>query len=447
MLPNPQCNSSFNIYSESPYFISTRQTYLSVICRDGIFFQAKELSHIPKRKSKWTVRVIYFPRAPFTITSNNTLNHDRPGLEVQLLNSFAKYINVQMTYTPTKLNHSRGHCYVNGILTNEFKDLYKNRYDVLIGGYTAYYERMLYFSISFPIYQDSLIWCVPNKAVFVYTVAVNNMIVTLVLLTLFLLIILTWLVNRQKFTIIKYRESFGDIVYDAFIIFLGVVVPRVPKKSLLRFLIGLMILFAFLSNIMFTSSVISSFIGIIHRQKYGCMKDIYENNLTTYFVKDFASFFVNKNIEDVPLEEVKAKYKECEDLSQCLQYVESGTSSLFLDRAMFDYIVKFENIDASKIYCFNYVKGITISMISRKGFFLTEQYDRFIHLYNDFGLIQKLTNNVMERKKKYRHKLKFAKLKLTDLASLTYVLFYGYLSSIIVCIAELFYYKCKRYWN
>ncbi|CAG9839867.1 unnamed protein product [Diabrotica balteata] len=151
VLLNPQGNFSFNVYAMPPYLSETGKSPLSDICKNGIFSYGRKFEYndlpVSRGKIKYAIRAKYFPWSPFTIMSKNSnrLNQDRPGFEVNLLNSFSKYINVSIAYEPIEFHQTRGDCFDNGSCINEFKDLYEKRYEVLIGGYTPYYEQMLYF--------------------------------------------------------------------------------------------------------------------------------------------------------------------------------------------------------------------------------------------------------------------------------------------------------------
>uniref|UniRef100_A0A6P7GIB6 Uncharacterized protein LOC114338516 n=1 Tax=Diabrotica virgifera virgifera TaxID=50390 RepID=A0A6P7GIB6_DIAVI len=419
ILLNAHANFSFNVYSRSPFVSQTGQSPVSDTCTGGVFRKGRKLYHnfFPTRKSDWAVRVRYFPWPPYAIVSdkNNTLNSKCPGFEVDLLNSLSEYSNVDISFEPTGINQPRGDCWSNGTLTREFQDLFEKQYDILIGSYAVSYERMLYFSTSFPTHEESLIWCVPNKHVFVYSNTVNSGVLGLVVLTSIALAVLTWLVNRRRSRKTKYRRSFGDIVYAAFSIFLGIGIPRLPKTPMLRFLLGLMILFAFLSSVMFTSNITSSLIGTPAQQKYGSMKEIYKHNLTTYFAVNSIKFFMDEYIDGVPLKEIKSKHIDCNNISECLRYVESGNSSLTVARGIVDYILNVEHIDKNKIYCFPYVNAMSIVLIYRKGFLLTNKYNSLISMYHAFGLIDKMIKNILATREEDPHTFRATRLKLTDL--------------------------------
>ncbi|KAI2473947.1 Ionotropic receptor 107 [Diabrotica virgifera virgifera] len=391
-----------------------------------------------KMRERFTIKTRFQPIPPFVVMENNTVNPDNPGIEMLLLNTLAEQLKLKIHHTSishTSSIHTNtqiltGDVFLNGTVTREFKELYDEKIDIIFGSFFQTYERMLIFSSSSSYYQHQLVWCVPRKGDEQSTPTIQKQVLLLVLLCFLILTLLIWMVNQKQ----KHRYSLHHVIYCSVSIFFAVSIAKQPKTVFLRYLVALLIIFSFLCDNIFTSSITSFLISKKTKLKYDTMKKIYDHNLTTYLLEKSYKFLTQEEIDGIPKALVEQRRIICRDFVRCLEQVAQGDSAFLTFKVFTQYYAP--RIDISAIYCFDFLRSIPIGLITRKEFLLLEMFNKKIQDIVSAGLIHKWTRD-LTTVPDWTLLSKERRLTIGEFTYLFQMVFCGYLLSFLVFLYEI----------
>ncbi|KAI2473914.1 Ionotropic receptor 117 [Diabrotica virgifera virgifera] len=384
-----------------------------------------------------TVRAKFYPSAPFVIHNGTTFDVKHPGIEIKLLQTIAKICNLNVEYYLSDPKYTRGEVFKNGTPTKEFKELHEGKYDVILGGYIITYPRAMYFNPSVPYSPGYLLWCVPNNPYYKYSINIQRVVLVVGPLILILLVVFIWYANKSKQPRLKFGTSVEGIILNSFSICIFVPIPRLPKTDRLRYLVGLLIIFAFFCTTMFTTTITSLFIGKVPSQKFDSMEKIFKSNLKTYYSTNTFRFFTDGIIPGISKEELAKRRIDCTDTLKCLKGVAKEDSALLASKSSVEYLLNTKRVDQTSIYCFNSVHGLARGLIMRKGFRYTEKFNKIIHLLVSKGIVQKWRNEIFWNYHPETN-LDVQELNLEELSVVFYILIFGYSCSFLMFLCEIF---------
>ncbi|KAI2474125.1 Ionotropic receptor 122 [Diabrotica virgifera virgifera] len=430
--------TDFNIFTRSSIYgtnidVSVSNTYKGLVRESTTY--SKTVFSINKFKK---VRAKFYPWRPFVIYNGISFNLKNPGIEVKLIKTLAQIFNLTVEFYGIDTCAS-GEVFDNGTVTMEFQELANNKFDIIFGGYTLTYGRMLYFNPSVPYYLDELLWCVPSRIYYEFNITIHKEVIFIVLLILLVLISCIWYVDQSTEPKLRFDTSIDGIVLKTFAICLHVTIARLPKTGTLRYFIGLLIIFAFLCNTMVTMNITSLFIGRKPSQKYDSMSKIYyKSNLKTYFVTNSFRYFTSDFIEGIPRDVISKRKIDCHDNLECLKIVADGDSALLTRKSNTEYLLKKKYVDKKSLYCFHYSYGSSISLIMKKSFMYINEFNRIIHLLLSTGVVQKWEKEIFSLSNEDNSELNVQGLKLQEIIVIFYILIFGCTCSILVFLFEIY---------
>ncbi|KAI2473929.1 Ionotropic receptor 108 [Diabrotica virgifera virgifera] len=391
-------------------------------------------------RERFMIQTRFQPSPPFVIVENNTVNPENPGIEMLLMNTLAEQLKLKFNHSSishtsvisTSTSIPTGNVLLNGTPTREFAELYGKKIDILFGNYFQTYERMLVFASSYSFYQHQLVWCVPRKVDQQTTPTIQKEVLMLFLLCFLLLILLIWLVNSRQKHSRKFRDFLQNIIYSSVSIFFAVSITKQPKTAFLRYLIALLILFSFLCNNIFTSSITSFLISKKSKLKYDTMKKIYDHNLTTFYTTK--KFFTQVEIDGIPKELIEKRKIICHDFVNCLKHVAQGDSAFLTLKIFTQYFAP--SVDISSIYCFDFLNSIPIGLITNKEFLFLEKFNKKIQDIVAAGLIHKWTRD-LTTVPDWTLSSQKRRLSIGDFTYLFQMVLCGYLLSFLVFLYEI----------
>ncbi|CAH1112920.1 unnamed protein product [Psylliodes chrysocephalus] len=386
LIPSTKNEATFFTYSMYPFKATKNKTIRINSCQNGIFStRTFYKNQLPKDMSKIIVKGMYHYAPPYVIEDkyHQLVRNSNPGITVSLVKLISEILNIQIILAST--NSTPGEVYSNGTVLKEFKKLKSRDVHLLLGSYTISYPKMLYFDCSIPFIYDKYVWCVPNYTVL--ALKYDHRIPIYSFCTFSLIVLIIWYVNRQTVPRRRFYKSLADILQNSYSIFLGMSVSRLPKSGKLRYLFALFIIFAYYLPTFFISVMTHKYMHIKTEQKYGSLKKIYENNLTTYFMTNSFKYMIN--VDEVPEDVIKSRKTECDDWLRCIQDVTSGDSAFFLKGNIANHLLGSLKENKTNIYCFTFIDNISIILIIKKGFLLTNHFNRIINrvLENGFTKI------------------------------------------------------------
>ncbi|KAG5873730.1 hypothetical protein JTB14_035544 [Gonioctena quinquepunctata] len=470
LLLDPRNTTNFNVYTWEPYSNSSCgdnfNTRSTDSCSLGITDTTESWfnERITGKLFNCTIRARYIQWPPY-VTSDVSQGYQKPnallnqGIDVNLLNMIASVLNLIVLYEGD--NESIwGAAFLNETFTQDFNLLHQNGCDVLLGGYTQSYERSLYFDCSRSYIQETLIWCVPHEPI---TLGLGPMIhilsreVWIGVLSMY--IIFTsgiWSLSKidSKETIYK---KLGNTMLNNFLVFLGLVANTLPKSSLVRFLMGILILFSLHLNMLYSSYLTSILSSHNFKEKYSSIKYIYEYNLDTYFVYTDKDYFKSydkdeeKHIGEVPISLILQRWKNCDDLKACAEHLLTfKNSALCVPKLHKDYVFNNDEVlspNKNLVHCLKtHVVSFPIILIMRRGFPMYDLFQKLMNRIKSAGFIAKWEGDILRDKRKSRISdletvLDEATIKLNNLLPIFNMLLVGNIFSIVIFIGEFFAHK------
>nr|XP_023023422.1 uncharacterized protein LOC111511625 [Leptinotarsa decemlineata] len=465
LLPEPENTTKLNVYTWEPYSNSScgdnfQDTRVTDSCSFGVmetnnsWFESK----IKGELYNCTIKARYIKWPPFVTTDvskgfqkpNSLLNQ---GIDVNLLNMVASTLNLIVLYESSNVSFW-GEAFVNKSFTGDLSLLDRNDVDVdiLLGGYTKSYARSVYFDCSRSYIQETLVWCVPHELV---TLGLKPLIDILngpvwigvillyIIFTLGIWYLSTTDLNQER----SVYSRLGDTSLNNFLVLLGFCANTLPKSGLVRFLMGLLIIFSLHLNILYSSYLTSILSSHNFKEKYNSVELIYKYNLDTYFINSEGYFQSYGKEEDnlvggVPISLILHKWKECTNLETCTEnLLTSKKAALCIPNLHKQYLFNnVENLASRKslIYCLNdHVVTFPIIMIMRKGFPLYDVFQSIMNRISSAGFIAKWEYDILRDKHKSHIDLDEGTIKFVNLLPIFNILLVGYIFSTVILIVEI----------
>lgn len=457
-LANPENTSLYDVYTSKPYVQRNcgkdiGQMEVVDTCIAGIFQRKRHLfkHKIPKRLTNCTLSVGYSKIEPAAVViENNSIPskdyyHTDHGIEINLVNMIGNLLDLKVIYYQA----TSGRIFFNGTASGNLLLLKEDKIDVAIGFYYKTFERNYFFDCSDIYIQDRLVWCVPHIPVLLSS---HNFLNILDLTSWALLIILYlitvnlfWIVVRINRKELRPYHDYKNVSQYIFSILLGFPVPFHPRTFQIRIMFIFIVVFSFHLDSAYLSSLTSVLTGSRFGEKYSTTKDIYKNNLKTYFVPNSARFF-----RDEKVKYIVDKMIECENYRTCMDYVAFRRDSAFCVQKMYaDYIYNsyVARNNEPLIYCFGNIASMPTNMLMRKGFPLFSRIDGLINRIMSGGFFVKWTNDLIRAKVgNFVSDIDIGEnmsqfLHLKNLKPMFIALLVGHCFSFLVFIIEL---KCGR---
>ncbi|CAG9826369.1 unnamed protein product [Diabrotica balteata] len=330
-----QDTKAFNIFTT----VLNAKAPTSIACRRVVKENAKYYHTTFSNNTFKRVRAKFYPFPPFVIYNGTSFDMKHPGIEIKLLRTLAQTCNLTVEYYLSDPKCTKGEVFDNGTLTKDFKELHENKYDVITGGYVVTYPRALYLNPSAAYSTDELIWCVPNSQYYKYNINIQLVVLMVGLLIPVVLVVLIWYANRSKEARLKFGTSVEGIILNSFSICLFVAIPQLPKTDRLRYLVGLLIIFAFFCTTMFTTTITSLFIRKTPSQKFDSMEKLYKSNLKTYYTTNTFHYFSHVFIPGISRAELAQRKIDCSDTLKCLNAVAEGDSAVVISKYNVEYLM------------------------------------------------------------------------------------------------------------
>lgn len=405
LLANPKNTSVFNAYVSKPYVRGNCGKNLDQIehidsCTMGVFRKNTFLfrNNIPKRLNNCTLSVGFSRVEPYVmVIRNSSVATDEyyrtDGLEINLLNVIANYLELRLVYYKGDV----GDIYLNGTATKNLLSLKEGKIDIAIGSYVKTFERSYYFDSSDTYIQDILMWCVPHSPILLQShnfLKILDLTSWLLLLFLYLVVVsLLWFASSLTQEELTPYLDYKNVFQYVFSIFLGMPVRFQPRTLQIRIMFIMTVLFSFHLDSAYLSFLTSVLTGSQYGEKYSTPSDIYEHNLTTYFVPNSAKYFQGERFQYV-----LDKMIECDKYKECMDYVAFRRDSAFCVPKMYvDYIYNSYVTKSNDplLHCFGNIVSMKTNMLMRKGFPLFTKINRLIGQLLAGGFIAKWRKDIL----------------------------------------------------
>ncbi|CAH1112919.1 unnamed protein product [Psylliodes chrysocephalus] len=440
MLPTTKDEGIFFTYAMYP-FKATKNKILHInSCQNGVFStKTFYKNQLPKNMSNITVKSMYHYAPPYVIEDEyyQLVRNSNPGIAVNLVKLISEILNFKLTLASS--NSTPGEVFINGTVSKELKKLKSTEVQLLVGSYVMTYPKMLYFDCSIPFISDKYVWCVPNYAI--PALKYDSRIPIFSGLTFSSIVLIIWYVNRQTVPGDRFYKSFANLIQSSFSILLGISVRRLPKSGKLRYIFALHIIFAYYLTTLYMSTLTRKYLHNKTVQKYDSLKKIYENNLTTYFMTNSFKYMVN--IDEVPEYVIESRKIDCDDWLKCIQDVTLGDSAFLLKENIANYLLSSLKENRTKIHCFTFIDNISVILLMKKGYLLTNHFNHIINKVLENGFTKIWQRYFFNNYQNDQVDLKPRKIKLKSLFWIFRAFSLGCLISNLVFLGEIVvFYKC-----
>lgn len=470
LLPNPKVKNEYNVYTFYPYSEKNCHGNVTIVKVDSCTYGNASWSSVwfePKIPSTlnnctYAVQYIYYP--PYTINiKNNTYKtenkyFDNLGIDVNLLNTIAKYKNMTLKYVNSNVPQNWGDVTENGSVYGDLENL--NNHDNIkfaIGGYALTYLRSTRFDISQSYISDGLVWCTPSVMVDTYLEKMLKILkwetwlaVILVYLTTTFLM---WTFGKSIKSESTSYKSYSSSLLNGVSVLIGFSVKSLPRSNTIRYLMALLLLFSFNLDSAFQTYLTSILANNYDDYLYSNVNDIYKANLKMYVLPNSARYFKNYSTK------LKELWRNCTELQTCLADVAANKTSVLCTPVLFkEYI---ENSVVSKnnrklIHCFKQrVTSYPITILMKKGFPLLKNINEAILQLMQAGLVDKWERDILLTKAKEPalenledDDMEYVntttrQLRLRNIKPAFQILFLGFILSVISFLIEIVIYKFK----
>ncbi|XP_056633382.1 uncharacterized protein LOC130442981 [Diorhabda sublineata] len=372
----------------------------------------------------------------------------------------AENLNLFVLYQKDK-DEAWGDIYDNGTAIGTLIYLMNDEVDVLIGGYTKTFQKMLFLDCSRSFIQESLIWCTPHEPILL---GLKPMIEILpiegwlgIAIVYFITSLSIWYLSKNNESELCTYKKLDNCFLYTFLMLIGFAAKALPTSNRSRYFTGHFMIFSLFVNILYTTFLTSTIASQKFKEKYRSMEDIYENKLNTYFLplaeKYFQPYFEdNENyIEGVPISLIQKKWNTCKNATICMEAVLGGNDNALLTTELFkEYLfTKYGQLHKSryKPYCLKKpILSLPINIVMRKGFPLLFLFVDLIDRIQSAGFISKWEKDILERRKVniYSDKenlMDYNTIKFKNLVTIFEYMLFGILFAIIVFIIEVVFYR------
>lgn len=381
---------------------------------------------------KKSIKIGYQMTGPYCIEN---VNKGLTGIDINLVNTIADKLNIKIKYI---LLTTKGNVFDNGSVTHEYKSLHQKKIDMLIGGYTLTPARMFYFKQTSIFMQERFEWCVPHQHVYPQLIKINKLVVFTIILVYAILVTILWVLDLRNKTSFSHYKNVSDLILSSWAVILGNTTKHLPKFTKIRYVFGLLLIYAYYVNVIITSKLTSSLIKSHPIEKYDSFKKIYDYNLTTYFEPNLIHFYTkNKEIDGVPLEIILSKNITCENRMKCLKTVAEGNSAYFLTKYRKKYLLKLLKENKTAFHSFTFFDPIYTAAVVRNDFPYIKQFNKMINRICASGFITKWIGDifVIERDE---HIVTLEKLCIRHIQEALFIFAAGCSCSLIVFLLEIY---------
>ncbi|CAH1116215.1 unnamed protein product [Phaedon cochleariae] len=441
MIANPINTTQFIVYTWNPYSNNcgtdfSRSTHSTDYCSYGKIQSDRDWfgDKIPKKLSNCTVKAKYWDFPPYVTTIRNKLS----GIEINILEIIGNQLNLKLSFNPAiKINkntvserHNAG---------ENLSFLKSNDTDIFFGGVPRTTKISRFFPTSRSHMQDTLIWCVPNEPLkndlenFITVISYKALFVTLLfhIVTSFFI----WFLSKKTNKETSSYKNFFEVYFNTFGLLAGSSVPKQPQTVKVRYFLILLLFFSFILDSYYNSLLTRNITRPQFKEKYTSMKDIYDNNLKTYFIPEQKTYF-KADIFAVPLNEIMQKWRDCFDIRVCLKYVsEDMDSSICLTKLFKSLILSNHTLDS--IYCME-ADGISypVTMVMREGFPFYQRFDDIIKRMIAGGFIVKWENDFVKEIHKPLHHTTTGRIHFKNLLPVFQIYFIASAAATLIFVVE-----------
>ncbi|XP_074036039.1 uncharacterized protein [Leptinotarsa decemlineata] len=448
IIPKPRNRTHFLIYVYDPYggescsYDSKNFIHPFDVCSFGEV--QSNISWIQKKSLKsfqnCTLRVRYQNHPPFVFVKQNRYT----GVEVQILNTIADRMKLNFSYRTSTRDRSNEVTNPNNKTSvNVFESLMKKDFDIAIGGYPKICHISMFFDYSHSYMYDNLNWCVPalpriNGLENLIELISFHILVGILFLYITVTVIIWYLSMMSDEELPKYKNLM-QVFMNLFRILAGSTVPRLPQTYRVRYFIFLFLIFCFYFNFTYTSLLMRNLTRPIFRQKYESLKDIYNDNLETYFFPGQEIYF-EKETDGVPLSTIKARWKICENITLCLANISvKKDSSICISKIHRIYIKNHQNLPG--IYCFKDKVTHPVGLILRKGLPILDMVDDTLLKLLSGGIFAKWKRDLLASGKYRTLEIESPRIKLKHLSPVLFLHCITLTAASFVFIMELMFHN------
>lgn len=406
LLSNPSNTSVFDVYTSKPYAKGNCGKSLGGVeiidsCIKGVFQRRRYLfkNDVPENLSNCVLPVGFVKVEPYVLAMKNNSISNREsyntdhGIEINLLNMIANYLNVKLVYYQAYA----GRIYLNGSATDNLLLLKQRKVDIAVGFYIRTFSKSYYFDCSGIYVQDKLTCCVPHSPFLINSQNFFKLLnVTCWLLLVFVYLVtvsIVWYASRVNGSELRPYRNYKSVSQYVFSIFLGFPVRFQPKTFRIRMLFSFIVFFSFHLDTAYLSSLASVLTGSRYGEKYGTVNDIYKYNLKTYFAPNSGTYF-----QDSGLELVLKKMIECYNYKECMDNVAFRRDSSFCVSKLYTDYIRNSYVSRSNdplIYCFGNIVTMKANMLMRKGYPLFSRINDLISQITSAGFITKWRKDIL----------------------------------------------------
>ncbi|CAG9812701.1 unnamed protein product [Phaedon cochleariae] len=446
MIPNPTNTTQFIVYTWNPYNNNcgnkfSENTHSIDYCFFGTTRSGADWfgDKIPRKLSNCSVNATYLNFPPYVVAGKNKLS----GIEINILELIGDQLNVALSIYEAmgmyKQNVSERHN-----VGSALEILKRNNADLLFGGIPKVSKISQLLLTSRSYMQDTFIWCVPDELLrnnlknFISSI-ISFEVIGLTLLLHFITSFLIWYSSNKTDREIASYKNFLEVYVNVYGVIAGSSVPKQPQTIKVRYFLAIFLLFSFFMNSFYNSILTTNIARPQNKRKYTNMKDIYDNNLDTYFIPEQKMFF-NADIYAVPLSEIMRKWRDCIDVNLCLKHVcVDMDSSICLSSLYKNFILGNHTLES--IYCLK-EDGISypVTMVVKDGFPFYHRFDEILNKLITSGFIAKWEADFIDDLNIPQHQ-KTAKINLTHLLPAFEIHFIVLTAAFVVFILEIIWYN------
>lgn len=409
LVPQTDYNNQINMYTFNPYSScgKTISTEITNICTNGFFQnELKLFKKIPYVLNGCTIKVraqiwaplVYYERK---FSMNETLNITE-GIEVQMMNTLTKFLNLTPEYYSSTFQFDWGIVNRNGSASGAMKLLMDRKVDLAIGGFGAVTERRMYNDYTEIFYNEMISWCLPHaqlsprwKQLF-NTFQMSAWLA--MLLTYFTISIIIWFLSVcQPKDVSLYSKMQHSFIYS-YSIFLGVSANETPRKVSSRLSFFFWMVFSLHFIVAYQAKLVSVLLTPNYEKQISTLEEMVSSGLEHNIIPTHVRFF--ESTKDSRFDKIIEHLQICPSIDECLQRVAYKRDSSFLIMQTYAYIrsihLRNENGD-SLLYFIPYLMS-GANWYMTKGYPLRDRLNTLIMRLRGSGLLYKWQKDIEERK-------------------------------------------------
>lgn len=440
IVPDSTNRTRYIVHSCKPTCDGPRPNKI-IYCSFGKFYNN---SYIPPKKTSpknCPISAVYSQNKPLTYIPEG--KSEMEGIEAKLMKTIISKLNLTVEYIPTQ---TFGVVHPNGTSTGGFRFLQNGSADVLFGSYALTEVRSRYFQTTTVYFFSEISWCAPRKLTIAYHKVFKDavdifLIATAGALCMCVSLFIWWAGNLERRESTTYSH-FSNSLLNTLSVVLGVAVRMLPKSGTVRVIMGSLITTALILNVFYSSHLASQLTSTKNHVRYDTLTGIYEDNLTTYttttMMPHIQTYKPTYHFE-VGVEEMFKNFTPCHNVSRCLEEISERGSVLFLPKHSRDYLFnKMKVARMSSIYCSDdCVMKFPLVVYVRRGFPLTEAFNRIIDRVISSGLMTKWRYEVTGNKLKFKIDPNQNIIKLSHLESVFMLYLWANALAVLVFVGEL----------